>query len=81
MKVTKTEVTTRVQELQRWHAVLCKKFKSRRLQAEMTHYDHSHTMTKMASEMIVNGAWECTQLSLPLVSVLLIVPAAMGKEV
>ena len=47
----------------------------------MTHYDHSHTITMMASEMIINGSWECTRLPLPLVSVLLIVPAAMGKEV
>ena len=47
----------------------------------MIHYDPSHTMTRMASEVIVNVAWECTQLPPPLVSVVFIVPVAKGKEV
>ena len=47
----------------------------------MIHYDPSHTMTRMASEVIVNVAWECTWLPPPLVSVVFIVPVAKGKEV
>ena len=35
----------------------------------------------MASETIVNSAWECTWLPPPLVAVLLITPAAKGKSV
>ena len=45
----------------------------------MTHYDHNHTKTRMASEIIV--AWECTRLPPPLVSGVFIVPVANGKEV
>ena len=47
----------------------------------MIHYDPSHTMTTMASEVIVNVAWECTWLPPPLVSVVFSVPVAKEKEV
>ena len=47
----------------------------------MIPYDPSHTMTRMASKVIINVAWECAWLPPPLVSVVFSVPVAKEKEV